>query len=1679
MSLVQQLASDLATLSSESKRRNSDIRYASDKSLEVLKTFQAVPDKTKDESAFLKSLAKNPDFINPFLLSCQSKNAKFTTIALQSLNRLILYKSLPVTKLNQIIDALLESTHSSIEIQLKILQLLPSFFQNYSLFISDESLSKLLLVCSSLQSSNRMGAVINTAQATFLQLINIVFEKVNEEDKTKVDGSDETEYHLVASDIHDTIKVGPCAYDAQRIVNDLCTLIEHHKPLFLKTNYITEDFGFELLESIIKNNKRLFLEHVELGHLLRIRVAPILLRFLSSSKEFTVMVRVSRLMSLLVKEEFDVLKVESEVTLSLLTHTLLKEASSPPWKKILSLEIFNSIMKDFNLTKKIFSEYDNNQEEERKKVMDDFFKACAAIVSDNKQLLNTGNTIQAPSSPQTPTATSSSTTSFKGKTPTTSSSSSVRQDLDENKQGLSVSKSSIKMPYIDSLDKVDPPQVSETYQLYLIFQILLNYSDGISKHALELAADKSKDAGSNVTLLFLTDNSFDVDTVESKKLKKEYNCVKGMITHNAQKLLFLFKSFMYSSLDSELFSRLIRSLQKLCHVSGILSINETRDDILTLFAVSTLKLSGKQGFQNKILSFGESIVGTISSTIGNAVSNISNTASYGGTTAPPQGSQYFQLYPRNINSRQVLCFRVLGSLAASLGAILDDKWDIIMVTIQWISYYIDGPSDLKVKEIPPISPNLNNADLSSIETTLKKLMDSINMQSPSVFKHIINSISTLSEKSFKTPLNNDQGYGHEPVNKSQTLEPCLYNKSFYVNKLTDVCQINPLKFLIESDENWIYIKQFYTKLSNDRNLEDDIRLSVTRSFDSVIKSTAEAGFSGDLKVTSPETIDMIHMETEKKVLNALHSFIESLSKLPVTNELLVANCEVEMQLQILNTLKSVIDRYGTDIKHYWNVVTAMLNSPFTMISNADSGVLQEKAVNENIISVLKSSFETLKVILDEILQAIPINQIQIIIDCLFNFVTQKFDLNISFNSISYFWLISDYLKEKVENTQQIDNSPHSNDKIDQLITSEEALIRYVTEQEKFDDEVDLYQSLWIYLVFKLSTTANDSRTQVRNGSIITFFNVIDSYGSQAPSWSVIYSIVLKPIVMNINPPPEIGSASELEQQEWAESFVHIVNGLSKLYSQYLNEFESPNQKEIVGFWNGLIDYFSKMIKLEFNWIDLNLQIFKCYDSVLKNFVGNTGLPKKLPDELLEHFYSFWSGIQISYNLSNDSLYQESLSAFIASFEPLFILLQPILTLNKFEHILTVFNSCIRYPILIGNIKDNSRTTNLQSQVLLSLSKLKFVDPKFESLLIQQLNLIVILPFSTKDLIHKKLGDRGIRIPTFIAASYEAMGLLEKHLDSIPNYVPFLNDMCVLKVYKALLEPSKAKSDAFKFKGEHYLWMESSKILTKLTVKLCEVLSDPAIDSHIKPDIKEQLWSLILDTFKTCFVYSNDPESAFEEFDTKQYEVLKNSLVPVFTRNAAVSNMIMEEFIVTVWTSSFLYKLDEVENTILSTSKSPMEVSKRLSEFDFDVTFGSTSEIEKLPRLKLSKTCLNDLIQFSIPIKNNILSEKTLAYFISRCSFVLRKFLSDEKLLNKGPLPRIQQLEIKLILEGLVSILNALADFDTAESNAVYLKLVILYPLLVKSISVDSKVKGVPELIRTICMNFGKNVMELY
>ena len=129
----------------------------------------------------MPELAQRPNFVNPFIIACGTKNVKFTGIAIVCLQRLIVSRALPRSRLSQVLEALQQATSAGLDVQLKILQALPPLLSNYSADVKGQLLVTALNVCFILQSSK--NAIVNhTSAATLQQLVVSVFDKVVAED---------------------------------------------------------------------------------------------------------------------------------------------------------------------------------------------------------------------------------------------------------------------------------------------------------------------------------------------------------------------------------------------------------------------------------------------------------------------------------------------------------------------------------------------------------------------------------------------------------------------------------------------------------------------------------------------------------------------------------------------------------------------------------------------------------------------------------------------------------------------------------------------------------------------------------------------------------------------------------------------------------------------------------------------------------------------------------------------------------------------------------------------------------------------------------------------------------------------------------------------------------------------------------------------------------------------------------------------------------------------------------------------------------------------------------------------------------------------------------------------------------------------------------------------------------
>ncbi|RCK64123.1 Protein MON2 [Candida viswanathii] len=1090
MSTIQVLISDLNGLLSDSKRRFSEIRNGCETAITHLKNYNPTMPIQNIKEEMDKQIV-----IKPFILACKSGNIKLTNVATPVIQKLILAHMIPEENIPELLQALLEASNLAIDIQLRILQCLPAFMQTY--YFTGSNLLDLLSICSSLTANNKSPIVINAASATLQQLFTNIYDSIGEGE-----APDSERVNEITIDEDHKIKVDNASFEGYRIFLDLCHLLDSEKPEFLTESIHIKFLSLlEIIENIIHGHQKLFQTHQELAFLLRSRVFPTLLKFLNSSaKNFPLVDRTIRIVHVLLSTQLVNLTIESEIALSYFSHLLLDDSEAslhnPLWEKVIVLEMFKSLFNDFLVIKTIFEKYDYSKG--NKNVLKELFTVFAVYLQKHDRLVHD----MVEPTPRLPL---------------------VGETGNSSPVYLSRTKSNIKPLILDHLDKSDPPTViPATYPIYLIYQILVSFAEGAAKFVYNVY-DESKDAAT---------------------LEADVELANSLVNESTVDVSLLYEIFIYSSMDDETFLVLIKSFQKFTHATGLLGLTAARDRLLLILSKATIKNVGKtdviphpeasilQEQKKQLLAFGEQLVESISSTITGEDAIQNNSPS----STPALHSRYF-------NSRHVVCLRVLSSIATTLKSTLQSSWSIIWITFQWCDYYLEGPDQFSgfrnhkayQSFTKAMLPQISAQDADTIRNTKKRLYESLGDSLAEVFRVLLGSLTELSDCAI------------EGADDRTELPVSPYNKTYFVNEIVHLCDVDKNHWLIDDDESWNVVSSYFVKLGSNRSLSFSLRGYIVETYTKVIESTSVAGFKND------NLID----KTSERTLDGLNRFLGSLIEMGMPQELLIVNCETEIHLKILTRLHDLIDKYDKNYQQSWKEVFQILNTPFKTVVGEHGSSSSDK-----VQLLVEKSFDTIKLILDEFMSTLPFDQFKLLIDTLANFVYQKYDLNISFSSVSYFWLISDSLKSRTVffNSERGKAKPK--------LESEEDLVKFVeTQKESYAS----YMCLDIYLLLSLSKISKDeiNRAQVRDGAIQTFYQIIDVHGALlSNSWDLIYGIVL-PSFFSIIP--------ESRGKEWLESLQLVLSGFISLYSKFMMNDELD---DIVDRWQQLFSYFDTLLRLQ-------------------------------------------------------------------------------------------------------------------------------------------------------------------------------------------------------------------------------------------------------------------------------------------------------------------------------------------------------------------------------------------------------------------------------------------------------------------------------------------------------------------
>lgn len=973
-------------------------------------------------------LSRRPQFIEPFLLACASKNAKFAGTGAGCLQRLAVSGGLPKARLKEVLDAVRECSTLGLDVQLKVLQTLPSVLQNYPGEIRSGLLFSLLQTCSILQSS-KTATISSTAAATFQQVLSALFEELVKEDAKTLEIPTIAE----AATATGSVQVRPVAYDAVRVLQDICLLAEGSKPLHIRFSPLPEASALELVEAILANYSESISAHDELAHVVKTTLLPFLISSFQEKRPFPITVRVSRLLYMIVRNHNHMFPDECGQVLDSFNHVLDQNEGPSSWKRILCLEIYRGIFTESPLVLQIYSSYDQQPGGEL------IVRACTAsfvrlasekpavIGLSQQSTIPIGNYFQRESGGESSGEAASTIIGAEGTAGVGTSA----------VPGISNQWSSVRSPFIDQLDKTEAPTVPETYAYSLVLLCLNNLADSLAKFLLPLTVHqtggKSKKRGKQhpaveedlplptselTTELQETSNlkrspSYKRRTVPANPLALETHpayhdiqTVAALIDQCWPAILASCSTFFYASLDTDHYRALVRSFQKFAQVAGLLRMATPRDAFLTTLgkaAVPAHVLAATFASPTAVVAQSPSLLRSATGLL-----NVEHLVNQASTLLPDRGRRSsLDIVENSLSSRNLLCLRALLNLAIALGPTLETSWSIVFETLQQADKIMaavnlrptsrDSRSGVQTSnqtqgEFAPQS-NIIATEVSAIQAAASRLFESTADFPNESFVHLLRALCSFVDP--RQALLDDQksppptpGGQHRRVSSFSGMSAKADSGDkdflFALSKIRELVAANVDRFANypPSESGWITFTTTITTVATQRDNPTAARLISAEMLSRLTRDMVSF-----VTTAEPEKQNEIHL----RALSALSTICIELDETFVEENVGPDDTSFEVHSIVLETLRAILEHTGDSLSAGWPIVFDIISTVFEPgYENTNSSVVALKTT-----ALGRSTFGSVQLICSDFLSAVPDSSLLTLIDTIYRFAGQGRDLNMS------------------------------------------------------------------------------------------------------------------------------------------------------------------------------------------------------------------------------------------------------------------------------------------------------------------------------------------------------------------------------------------------------------------------------------------------------------------------------------------------------------------------------------------------------------------------------------------------------------------------------------------------------------------------------------------------------------
>ncbi|XP_057428079.1 uncharacterized protein LOC130721323 isoform X3 [Lotus japonicus] len=978
------------------------------------------------------------------------------------------------------------------------------------------------------------------------------------------------------------------------------------------------------------------------------------------------------------------------------------------------------------------------------------------------------------------------------------------------------------------------------------------------------------------------------------------------------------------------------------------------------------------------------------------------------------------LTPKNVQA-----LRTLFNIAHRLHNVLGPSWVLVLETLAALDRAIHSPHATTQEVSTPVpkftrQSSTQYSDFNILSSLNSQLFESSALMNVSAVKSLLSALCQLSHQCMC-----DASSGPGPTTSQK-----IGSISFSVERMISILVNNVHRV----EPFWDQVVSHFLELADHSNphLKNMALDALDQSMSAVLGSDRFQDYKQSKSLeTSPE------MEANLDKLRTLECSVISPLKV-----LYFSTQSIDVRVGSLKILLHVLERYGEKLHYSWPNILELLRYVAADVSEKDLVTL---------------GFQSLRVIMNDGLSTLPSDCLQVCVDVTGAYSAQKTELNISLTAVGLLWTMTDFiakglldgpLKEKETGSivKQIDNEKMG-DQTHNLSNN----VR--------DDCTD-FEKLLFSVFSLLQNLGADERPEVRNSAVRTLFQTLGTHGQKLSKsmwedclWNYVFPTLDRASFMAATSSKDEWQGKELgtrggkavhmlihhsrntAQKQWDETLVLVLGGIARIL-----RFFFPFFTTLSNFWSGwesLLQFVEKSISYRSKEVALAainclqttvnshsskgnmpmpylVSVVDVYELVLKtpsNFSGNS--TDKVKQEILHGLGELYVQAQ---GLFNDVMYTQLIAIIDLAVK------QAMLTNDNFEiefgSVPPVLRTILEIIPLLRPTEHISSMWPVFLQEFLQYLPRQDSHVQNEDGKIDQARGSDLIPDSqvkhdsengaTPGLPNKVVVSPGSRSTASINAGIPSFIFAEKLVPMLVDL--FLQAPAVEKytIYPEIIQSLGRCMTTRRENPDSALWRLAVEAFNRVVVDYVTKLTNKGLDSSISKPVRTRIWKEIADVYEIFLVgYCGRalPSNSLSAVVLEADESLEMSILNILG--------------------------DSVLQLPIDT---PFDVLQRLvSTLDRCASRTCSLPVETVELMpphcsRFSLTCLQKLFllsSYSDEVHWNLtrseVSKISITVLMTRCEYILSRFLTDENNLGECPLPKARLEEIVYVLQELARL----------------------------------------------------------